>query len=514
MGIRCSLQQVDLYEEFHSTYKLGKKLDEGGFGQVFAALDRKTGKEVAVKVMRNMRVNEELHQAYQESNLWSVVVGHKHVVVLHKQWIVDDVCYIVMERCRHSLWDRMKSQKQWGAKDLWTDVRAMLTAIHYVHSCGVVHRDVKPANFLYDMDDTVKLSDFGLSCRYFSDSIDYLEDQVGCAPFMSPELLNRRGYGKKTDIWSFGVTVYLLLFAGLPYIPAKGMNSRKAIKAAIKKPEHPPLYDVAPREEAALKTVPVPSGRLRREFTPFSHALLDRNASTRVTAEQALRLRPLSWSLDRLFEELACDDGGMPHEWLRVEMPDVHALGWSEFNRLVPGDGKKERRQQEDGKMSKQPSASGFPPNKVAAAAEEQINKLKEWQDRNLPAKKDANGQRQRAVSSSVPPRGKPEQEQALQGRPKASQPEGYMSTIQALKEEGKRLNRGQTSQPSGRAAGRRQVTPQADMPPLNVTTTNQLAVSTERDLVSSEDPDGEPSDREPSSCKHPDEGHDPEFIA
>ena len=95
----------------------------------------------------------------------------------------------------------------------------MLLAIEYWHNRGIVHRDVKLENFLMDCDENdgivVKLSDFGLACRYKLGMP--LRQKCGSILAVAPEMISCDTYGHKVDIWGLGVILHELLTTTLPF---------------------------------------------------------------------------------------------------------------------------------------------------------------------------------------------------------------------------------------------------------------------------------------------------------
>ncbi|KAM3394518.1 hypothetical protein P3S68_003520 [Capsicum galapagoense] len=110
-------------------------------------------------------------------------------------------------------------------------------------SRGVYHRDLKPENILLDETGNLKVSDFGLSALYETKRQDGLLHMACRTPaYVTPEVINKRGYdGKKADIWSGGVILFVMLAGYLPFHDANLMVMyKKIIKGEFKCPEHFP----------------------------------------------------------------------------------------------------------------------------------------------------------------------------------------------------------------------------------------------------------------------------------
>ena len=93
--------------------------------------------------------------------------------------------------------------------------RQLMLGVTYMHSQGVVHRDLKLENILLDSSGNVKIGDFGVSRRIFKDQTLY--EQCGTPTYIAPEVMSDSGYkGFKVDIWSAGICLFHLLHGHVP----------------------------------------------------------------------------------------------------------------------------------------------------------------------------------------------------------------------------------------------------------------------------------------------------------
>mmetsp|Transcript_76878 Transcript_76878/g.135439 ORF Transcript_76878/g.135439 Transcript_76878/m.135439 type:complete len:432 (-) Transcript_76878:160-1455(-) len=265
---------------FLKAYKLGKKLGAGAFGQVRVAVEKSSGSEFAVKILDVSKqdlaervLNSELDEsAKAEVALWrqACQTPHENVVQLSTFYAERELYYLVCEKCKCTLTEMsVDDLTELNLLAIW---RHMFSAIEHIHAMGVMHRDIKPTNFLWggSSNNTLKLCDFGLAASIPKKG-KLLNVNCGTAPFKAPELLNKRGYDESVDIWSAGVTAYLLAFGKLPYSAPDGGG-----KAAI--------------EDAIKLGVPIDfEGRAAsKAVEDFVRSLLKRNPSARWKASEVL----------------------------------------------------------------------------------------------------------------------------------------------------------------------------------------------------------------------------------
>jgi serine/threonine protein kinase len=85
----------------------------------------------------------------------------------------------------------------------------------YIHSQGVVHRDVKPENIIFDEEGCAKIVDFGIACE--EAYCDPLANDTGTFRWMAPEMMKHKTYGRKVDVYSFGLILWEMFSGSVPY---------------------------------------------------------------------------------------------------------------------------------------------------------------------------------------------------------------------------------------------------------------------------------------------------------
>uniref|UniRef100_A0A1D1YR11 non-specific serine/threonine protein kinase n=1 Tax=Anthurium amnicola TaxID=1678845 RepID=A0A1D1YR11_9ARAE len=208
--------------DFESRYTIGKLLGHGQFGYTYVARDKANGDRVAVKRIdkNKMIFSVAVEDVKREVKILQALTGHENVVQFHNAFEDDSYVYIVMELCEGGeLLDRIlgKKDSRYTEKDAAIVVRQMLKVAAECHLRGLVHRDMKPENFLFKStkeDSPLKATDFGLSD--FIKPGKRFQDIVGSAYYVAPEVLKRRS-GPESDVWSIGVITYILLCGRRPF---------------------------------------------------------------------------------------------------------------------------------------------------------------------------------------------------------------------------------------------------------------------------------------------------------
>ncbi|CAM0947340.1 unnamed protein product [Alopecurus aequalis] len=208
--------------DFEARYEVGRLLGHGQFGYTFAATERQSGDRVAVKRIDKSKMNRPVavEDVKREVKILKALKGHENIVNFYNAFEDDSYVYIVMELCEGGeLLDRILAKKnsRYSEKDAAVVVRQMLKVAAECHLRGLVHRDMKPENFLFKStkdDSPLKATDFGLSD--FIKPGKKFRDIVGSAYYVAPEVLKRRS-GPESDVWSIGVITYILLCGRRPF---------------------------------------------------------------------------------------------------------------------------------------------------------------------------------------------------------------------------------------------------------------------------------------------------------
>jgi serine/threonine-protein kinase len=239
-------------------YHIEQAIGRGAMATVYLGRDPKINRRVAIKTIA-------LAEEFSDSDLENARtqflreaesagrLNHPDIISIYDAGEDDQVAYLAMEYFSGKPLSYYTQQGRLLPPAVVLDIMARAAeALHYAHSQHVVHRDVKPANLLYDeATDTLKITDFGIA-RLTDTSRTKTGIILGTPSYMSPEQLAGTGVSGQSDLFSLGITLYQLL-AGAPPFRA---DSIPRLMQKIAHEPHPPLRtvrdDLPPEVEQVL----------------------------------------------------------------------------------------------------------------------------------------------------------------------------------------------------------------------------------------------------------------------
>ena len=205
-------------------YQIEKELGKGAMGVVYLGKDPKIGRVVAIKTMalsQEFEADElvEVKERFFREAETAGRLAHPNIVTMYDAGEEHDLAYIAMEFLKGGdLAPYTKPDNLLPLPVVLSIVARVAEALGYAHQNNVVHRDVKPANVMYDAaSDTVKVADFGIA-RITDSSKTKTGMVLGTPSYMSPEQLSGKKVGGLSDMLSLGVTLYQLVCGRLPFV--------------------------------------------------------------------------------------------------------------------------------------------------------------------------------------------------------------------------------------------------------------------------------------------------------
>ncbi len=199
-------------------YKVLECVGEGGGGCVYRCFHTDLECQIAVKVLHSSLImDDESRERFDREAKILCAINHPNVALFYQIGIHEGTPFIAMEFLAGKSLQQIIDE---NGKLPWSmAVRFgidMCMALAEIHRCGIVHRDIKPGNFILTTDGVIKLVDFGLARSCAAETLTSTGLLIGSIHFMSPEACQGRTVDHLTDIYSFGCTLYTALFGAPP----------------------------------------------------------------------------------------------------------------------------------------------------------------------------------------------------------------------------------------------------------------------------------------------------------
>src|SRR5216683_1948100 len=241
-----------------SHYRLLNPLGSGGMGVVYRAEDTALGRTVALKFLSSQIVQDPKRvERFRDEARTASALNHPNICTIYEVGEQEGEMFIAMEYVEGRPLSEFLRDGGMAVEMLLRYARQISAALEHAHERGIVHRDLKPANVVVTPNGTAKILDFGLAKRHDPEQLHKTTQGVptetsvgltGTLPYMSPEQLEGRETGPRSDIWSLGVLLYEMASGTRPF---RGDNLYRLCTAIIEEPM-PPLPERVPAGLAAV----------------------------------------------------------------------------------------------------------------------------------------------------------------------------------------------------------------------------------------------------------------------
>jgi eukaryotic-like serine/threonine-protein kinase len=200
-------------------YEIVRPLGWGGMAEVYLAVDRDLGRQVAVKViLQRYAEDDRLAARFRREARAAAALNHPNVVAIHDVGTHDGSPFIVMEHVAGRTLAEVVQTDGALPPDRVADIgEAVARALGAAHAVRIVHRDVKPGNVMVTGDGRVKVLDFGIARALRWTPMTETTALHGTAEYMAPEYLRGEGADPRSDLYSLGAVLYELLVGRPPF---------------------------------------------------------------------------------------------------------------------------------------------------------------------------------------------------------------------------------------------------------------------------------------------------------
>ena len=281
-------EYYNTYKEYPPTnlnfYLYGRLIGQGAFGKVNIGLNVLTGRVVAIKSFNKIDLNkngDNMRKILYETNLMKKL-NHPNITKILEMFEDDDYILISMEYINGgNLFSFVKKRRKLSEKTAKFLFRQIILGIKHIHSHKIVHRDIKLENILIDLNNNIKICDFGIG-RILTSNKQLLHDKCGTPMYMAPEILissKSKGYeGFPVDVWSSGISLYIMLSGTLPF-NLKNNESSSNEEESVNNLEL--QYSIINKEPKHIENI-------SDEARDLLKGLLNKNPEERLTIDEIL----------------------------------------------------------------------------------------------------------------------------------------------------------------------------------------------------------------------------------
>jgi eukaryotic-like serine/threonine-protein kinase len=200
-------------------YRIESMVASGGMATVWRATDEVLHRQVAVKILHDrLGGDKDVITRFRREAVAAARLSHPAVVRVFDTGEEEGLEYIVMELCDgRTLQDVLERDAPLPPAEAVAIVQTVLHGLAHAHRGGVVHRDVKPRNILFDGNGLVKVTDFGIAKASFAEDLTTTGNFMGTARYLAPEQVEGGSIDARADLYATGIVLYELITGRPPF---------------------------------------------------------------------------------------------------------------------------------------------------------------------------------------------------------------------------------------------------------------------------------------------------------
>ncbi|HXG82459.1 MAG TPA: serine/threonine-protein kinase [Pyrinomonadaceae bacterium] len=192
-------------------------LGAGGMGEVYKGVHTKPNRPAAIKVLSQTIADESFTSRFFNEAQLQASLHHPNVAALYDFSEINGQLFIFMEFVDGESLEDLVDRRAFTVDDALKTFQSICEAVAYIHSNGIVHRDIKAQNVKLSANGTVKMLDFGIAKSAASHDLTQAGGVIGTPHYLAPEQLNGQQANERTDIWALGILLYEMLTGATPF---------------------------------------------------------------------------------------------------------------------------------------------------------------------------------------------------------------------------------------------------------------------------------------------------------
>src|SRR5438309_73983 len=206
-------------EQLKEEYEILEELGRGGMAIVFRARERQLERDVAIKVLPfSLSFDKEFVERFQREARTSAKLEHPNIIPIYRVGKSGRVIFFVMKFLRGKpLSSVLAARGTLAPAEIRQVLAQVARALAYAHRSGIVHRDIKPDNIMFDEHGLAMVTDFGIAKAATGGKLTGTGMSIGTPHYMSPEQARAQALDGRSDLYSLGVVAYQCLTGGVPF---------------------------------------------------------------------------------------------------------------------------------------------------------------------------------------------------------------------------------------------------------------------------------------------------------
>ncbi len=308
-------------------YRIIRKIGGGGMGDLYLAEDTDLNRPVAMKFLaQHLCASADCRARFKREAQAVAILDHPNIVLPYDVGEYRERPYFAMQYVEgQSLRDLIKAQNISVERAIDIAIQ-ICDGLRAAHEHGITHRDVKPANILVDLDNRVRIVDFGLASVAGADAVTRTGSIMGTVGYMSPEQLRGETADLRSDLFSVGVVVYELLTGRNPF----AADNEAALQLRLLERDPEPLSSLRPGIPSGLQTI------VKRALAKNPAARYQSSAEMLADLRQLQRNPSDSQPVRPAVLDLARSDRLRSRFAISVVILTAAVLTYLQFNRSIP----------------------------------------------------------------------------------------------------------------------------------------------------------------------------------